>query len=345
MFKRSNGLWVEKVKERGKIKYIYANTKSELLKKLKEYDFNAENGELFENVASDWKEEHFKTITPNSQKPYNGAFNRAMKHFSGTYIQRIESDDVQDLIEEMKREGLAKKTVATQILVLNLIFKYARLHKYTKENPCEFIELPKNLKKTKREMPSEEDIEKIIENVDTDPFGLFGYFLYYTGCRYGEALALTGEDIDMKAGEIHVSKSLYYTEGGKFGIKEPKTESGIRIIPIPDCLIGKIPKLKKNQYLFSDLQNRSLPYPEHVIYREWKKYQERIGISCTAHQLRHGYATLLFDAGLTAKDAQQFLGHATIEMTQDIYTHITNSRARGNASKLNEYINSRRVQK
>ncbi len=338
MHKRSDGRWREKITENGKTKYIYANTKSELIKKIREYDFYLDNGELFETVAAEWKEEHFKTLSPNSQKPYNGAFNRAIRYFEGQYIRNIESDDIRDLIEDMKREGLAKKTVATQILVLNLIFKFARLNKFTKDNPCEFVEVPKNLKKTKREMPSEKDIQKIIDAVDTDPFGLFFYFLYYTGCRYGEALALIGEDIDLKAGELHITKSLYYDHHGA-GIKEPKTESGTRIIPIPDCLKDKLPKLKPHQYLFSHLEDRSKPFPQNTIYRWCKKYKERVGITCTPHQLRHGYATLLYDAGLTAKDAQQFLGHSTIEMTQDIYTHITASRSRINATMLNDFIN------
>ena len=336
MYKRADGRWCEKVSENGITTYVYAKTERELLKKLRQREFGIHHGDFFEDVAADWKEEHFATMKPNSRKPYNGAYNRAVDHLSGIRINDIKRDDIQKLIDEMKRQDFAKKTVATQLLVLNLIFKYAKLHDRGSINPCELIEPPKNLKKTKRQMPSEEDIQKIIENVDSDPFGLFAYFLYYTGCRFGEALALQGKDIDLKTNEIHITKSLYFDNGAKIGTT--KTESGNRTVPLLDCLIDHLPKLKKQQYLFSHLADRSEPFTQKRIFTQWKKYQERVGITCTPHQLRHGFATLLFDAGFTAKDAQPLLGHATLEMTMDIYTHITAKRARSNVDKLNDFI-------
>lgn len=338
MYKRSDGRWCEKIYNYGKITYLYAKSERELKKKIREFEYNMERGEYFGVIAEDWKEEHYKTLTPNSQKPYNGAFNRAMKYFSDERINDIKRDDIQDLIEDMKRADYAKKTVATQILVLNLIFKYALYHNFVESNPCEYIETPKNLKKTKRVMPSDEDIQTIIDSVDSDPFGLFAYFLYFTGCRFGEALALRGEDIDRKGMKIRVSKSIYYDNGPKVG--KPKTEAGVRDIPLLDCLAAKLPKLKKNQYLFSHLEDRSEPYSQKRIWTQWKKYCERLQITCTPHQLRHGYATLLFEAGLTAKDAQPLLGHASIEMTNDIYTHITQRRADLNTAKINDFINN-----
>lgn len=337
MFKRADGRWCEKISENGITSYIYANSERELIKKLRQRDFNTKHGDFFEDVAADWKEEHFPTMKPNSRKPYNGAYNRAVKHLSGIRINDIKKEDIQKLIDEMKRQDFAKKTVATQLLVLNLIFKYAKFNDRGSNNPCELIEPPKNLKKTKRQMPTEADIQKIIENVDTDPFGLFAYFLYYTGCRFGEALAIQGRDINLATNEIHITKSIYFDNGTKIGT--PKTDNGTRIIPLLDCLKPKLPKLKKNQYLFSHLEDRSEPYTQKRIFTQWKKYQERIEITCTPHQLRHGFATLLFDAGLNPKDAQPILGHATLEMTMDIYTHITASRAKANVDKLNAFIN------
>ncbi len=337
MFKRADGRWCEKIKINGTTKYIYAKTKRELTKKIREDCYAAQHGDLFEEVAEAWKEEHFETLTPNSRKPYNGAYNRALKYLSGKCIRDVGKNHIVKILEDMKAQGLAKKTVATQLLVLNLIFKYAILYDYVEENPCEHVEPPKNLKKTKRNMPSEEDIEKIIEHVDDDPFGLFAYFLYYTGCRFGEALAIQGGDIDIESGEVRITKSVYFDDGAK--VKTPKTESGTRTVPLLDCLKEKLPHLENDEYLFSHLEDRSEPYTQSRIFTQWKKYRERLEIDCTPHQLRHAYATLLYDAGLTTKDAQTILGHATIEMTADIYTHITGSRAKTNASVLNKFVN------
>ena len=62
------------------------------------------------------------------------------------------------------------------------------------------------------------------------------------------------------------------------------------------------------------------------------------GVNATPHQLRHAYATILFDAGLDDKDAQELLGHANISTTRDIYTHITQKRREKTAAILNAAI-------
>ncbi len=337
MFKRNDGRWCEKIWDRGITVYIYANTKQELKKKIKEHIHKQETGELFSVIASDWREEHYKTLTSNSKKPYNGAYNRAIQYLGQKHINEIKREDILKIIKAMEQKDFAKKTVSTQILVLNLIFKYAILNGFTDFNPCDLVKTPKNLKKTKREMPSEKDLKNIIDNVDSDPFGLFAYFLYFTGCRFGEALAVQGKDIDFQNNKIHISKSIYYDNGTQVG--KPKTDAGDRLVPLVNCLREKIPSLQEDQYLFSYLEDRSKPFTQKRIFTQWKKYQERVGITCTPHQLRHGFATLLFEAGLTAKDAQPILGHATLEMTADVYTHITSKRSTENADKLNNFIN------
>ena len=71
---------------------------------------------------------------------------------------------------------------------------------------------------------------------------------------------------------------------------------------------------------------------------KWKDYLAATGLQITPHQLRHAYATILFDAGIDDKDAQELLGHANISTTRDIYTHISKSRFEKTAQKLNAAI-------
>ena len=60
----------------------------------------------------------------------------------------------------------------------------------------------------------------------------------------------------------------------------------------------------------------------------------------TPHQLRHAFATICFDADLSAKDAAQLLGHSKVELTMDVYTHIRQSRAQRTAEQLNAFVSS-----
>lgn len=66
-------------------------------------------------------------------------------------------------------------------------------------------------------------------------------------------------------------------------------------------------------------------------------FQRPYNIKLTAHQLRHAYATMLFEAGIDVKDAQELMGHSDINLTRQIYTHIRNERKEETAKKLNEF--------
>ena len=68
------------------------------------------------------------------------------------------------------------------------------------------------------------------------------------------------------------------------------------------------------------------------------RYQRELGIKLTPHQLRHGYATILYDAGIDLKTAQAWMGHANIQTTMDIYTHISEDRNETQKDKLKQFL-------
>ena len=73
---------------------------------------------------------------------------------------------------------------------------------------------------------------------------------------------------------------------------------------------------------------------EKQFQRLWGRYAQQTGLTCTPHQLRHAYATMLFDNAIEAKDAQELLGHAQLSTTQNIYTHIRDVRRKKTRDKL-----------
>ena len=201
-------------------------------------------------------------------------------------------------------------------------------------------------------MPSDEYLELIKTNYDK-PFGLLAYFLLYTGCRIGEAIALQHKDIDRENKIIHIYKSVYH-ENNKPYIKLPKTEAGKRDIILLDMLSEKLHRGKADEYVFSGKDNEPMSFYEYK--NGWKAYCKEIGAHETIitkekdkrehkriktllspHQLRHGYATMLFEADINEKDAQELLGHSSISVTRDIYTHIRKKRKDSIAEVLNKY--------
>lgn len=352
MYRRPDGLYEKMITLDGKRVAFRGKTEKEVQRKIVEYNGKIEQGPTFREVAEGWRNEHFETLTYNSLKCYKPAYERTIEQFGDTLIRQITRTNIGAFIEGFARKHYAQKTVKTQLLVLNLIFKKAILDGIVDSNPVEYVTVPKNLSKKKRELPPDEYIQKVKSGVDST-FGLFAYFLLYTGCRCGEALAIQFKDIDLERKILHITKSVYH-ESNAPRIKEPKTEAGQRNIVLLDCLAQRLPKGKPNEFLFTDddgnlltrsgFQHRwnnyckSIGAYEDQVYTDKKGHKHtRIIPMVTPHQLRHAFATILYEAGIDEKDAQELMGHTTIAMTRDIYTHVTAAHREKTAQKLNEY--------
>lgn len=329
MTRRSDGLWQEAITINGKRKYFYGKTKADVLKKIRDYEEKSESGRLFSEVADEWWEEHNQKVVHSTMRGYNARFKYALDNFSDRHIKDISSQEIVKLLKILQDKKYSAKVISTQLNVLNMIFNKAVIDGDINYNPCSAIQLPKGLPKKKRELPTDEEF-KIVENSDW----LFPFFLLYTGCRRGEALAVTYEDIDWERKIIHINKAVGFKENTPY-IKSTKTEAGCRDVVLLDKLAAKLDKSKKGP-IFTNSKGEM--WHESMLTRKWRQWQKKNKTSVTAHQLRHGYATILFEAGLDAKDAQYLLGHSTIAMTQDIYTHIRQSRQEEYARKLNDFF-------
>ena len=218
-------------------------------------------------------------------------------------------------------------------MVIGLIFKHGIVSRDCEINPAQFVIIPKNLKTAKRTAAGKITEQIIKENVDK---WLFPYFVLYTGLRKGEALAITGADINLEEKTISVTKTVYY-KSNKAYIKPPKTEAGIRIVPILEPLLGKLPHIEDDEYLFPSALDPKQPMGYSLFNCRIKRYRKATGTKFSTHQLRHSFATILYECGVDAKTAQHLLGHAQISTTMDTYTHFRKSHA-AIENQLNEKL-------
>lgn len=325
---RPDGLHETIRKINGKRVAFRGKTDAEVERKMLEYNTTIKKGRKFEDVADEWWEHHEPTLAENTKMGYHPAYRRAKEQYAKTPIKDIRPQDVQKHINEFAR-GRSRKTVTNQLLILNLIFAYAVVNGDAESNPCTFVKVPKGLNQAHREAASPED-EKKVEAYASE--WLLPYFILCTGLRKGEALALT--DKDFVNGWINVTKSAYYATSNAAKIKEPKTEKGVREVPVIRRLKEKMPA-KWTGYLFSKDGGKT-PLTKLQYRLMWEKMQRETGVTCTAHQLRHSYATLLYDKGIQGKDAQDLLGHAQLSTTTDIYTHLRQERRTRTAAILDD---------
>lgn len=251
------------------------------------------------------------------------------------------------------------------------MFKYAVHNRIISFNPCAGVEVPKTKKKDIRVLTVEEQRE-VIEQAKGRLHSNMIEVALGTGLRSGELRGLTWSDIDFRKREISINKTLVYikdmeTKKYVFKYQTPKTKNSIRTIPMQESVYKALKRqkiqLKEMQLMCEEWKN--LEGFEHLVFlgKNGKPISERAfqvtldGIEkainkereCIAkknktsfepiphfypHALRHTFATRCFEAGIEAKVVQGFLGHYSIAITLDLYTHVTDDKAKSEMDKL-----------
>lgn len=173
--------------------------------------------------------------------------------------------------------------------------------------------------------------------------------LIRTGMRKGELLALTWEDIDFENKTINITKSR-----NELGVKSPKTKSSYRTIAIDNTLISEIKAYKtwqkKNRLKYGPLYKESeymvvspngSPMGEYGVNKVINTVLEKTNLHhITPHGLRHTHAIMLLESGVDIKTVSDRLGHNSIDMTANVYLHITKKHEEASILKLETYLNS-----
>lgn len=340
MKRRADGRFQKRITlPNGKAKFLYSSAKTE---RAAIADFNRQmltleadrrNIFLFSHIADEWNTKYRERISDiNYRKGVRAAYDRIIDYFKEYYIEEMTAPIINQFISKLALMNYGKKTVANHHSILNMIFKYAILSGYITYNIMQDIPLPPNLPQKRRELPTDKELE--IVNSHYDGFDFLPYFLLNTGLRMSEALALeVNTDIDLENKTISVNKHLIHDNNKPIIEHKTKTAAAERTVILLDRVAEKI--TKRSGLLFCN--DKGEPYKKRELQKKWEEYQKKYGLTLTAHQLRHGFATMLFEAGIDLKDAQDLMGHSDISTTRTIYTHIRNKRRNETAKKLNEF--------
>ena len=330
--KRKDGRLVQSIVDpvTGKKKYFYGKTKSEINKKILAFTEAKAESRTFGAVAKEWWWDEVDNLALQTIKVYSPALDRAVARFGDERITDITPKDITRYLQDLADIGLAAKTVANHRIVVNRVFTYAVISDGLMHNPCASAQLPKGMKKEKRSAASKSDEQKVIDSAD---IWIFPFIALMTGMRKGEILALQWKDIDFDLNRISVTKSVGH-QGDRPFIKEPKTEAGCRVVPLLPALRDELIKRKgkPTDYIVSD--DGASPLTNRRFQTLVKHYREATGVSATAHQLRHSFATIAFENSVPAKTIQYTIGHKQLSTTMDIYTDVREAAIRDAAEAL-----------
>lgn len=347
LYRRPDGLYEKIININGKRKAFRGKTEKEVFKKIAEYDINQESGPLFSELVDEWEEKYCSKLSPTTQNGYKASKNYAVEFFKDVYVKDIQTYHIQQFAESLPKT-YSSNTINNYISTVSSILAFGvRSRDFPiNYNPCNHAKISVGQTPQERRVATDEEIKIIMNNLDK-PFGLFPIFLLFTGCRRGEALALNWEDINFKSDIIHINKSLTWKNCRPY-IKPPKTKKGNRDIILLPELKNILQNFKKKKgIVFPSLQGDLMT--ENQYAKKWDKYYKLSGLKefdethniskLTAHCLRHGFATILYEANVDVKEAQRLLGHAKETTTREVYTHITERSKDKNAKKLKLYVN------
>ena len=167
------------------------------------------------------------------------------------------------------------------------------------------------------------------------------YILFHTGLRISEFCGLTFSDIEFKQMRIKVDHQLQRTSEMQYVIQEPKTESGIRYIPMSEEVAACFRRIIANRtapkvepmvdghagFLFLDKNDRPMvalhweKYLEHIVEKYNKIYRIPMP-KVTPHVCRHTFCSNMAKSGMNPKTLQYIMGHSDISVTLNVYTHV-----------------------
>ncbi len=279
-------------------------------------------------------------------------------------LKSIKVYQIENALDELSKENpvtgkpSAQNTVSRYRQCASQVFKFAIKNRAIDFNPALFAEMPKNNIKKERRALTEAERNNIINLKTGHRAKRAAMIAMLAGLRRGEITALTWNDIDFENKTITVNKSYDFRAKE---LKLPKTAAGIRVVPMPESLSEFLKTenktsiyvctSQKNKMLTENAWNKMLESFLVELECEYgssgrKKHNEPTKLILTIepfgwHDLRHTYATLLFEAGVDVLTAQYLLGHASPDTTMKIYTHLSEAQKSRSIVKLNEFLNKK----
>lgn len=308
----------------------------------------------FEELAQLWLENYKTTVKPSTFENVKSKVEKMTEeHFKEMKLKKITVAYCQKIVIELSKSYVLYNHYLS---VINRIFKYAVLMDILDSNPFDKVIKPKS-KQTQRKgnfLTKEElkEFLKLAQNTTLSYFFPLVHLMSYTGLRQGEALGLKWSDIDFENKKITVNKTAVRIKE-KQTLQTPKTKNSKRVISIDSATLSILKSWKKDQIKIYFKNGKHFEGEENFIFTnqraEWVhihnfiRYFKRFIADhkikpITPHGLRHTHASLLFSAGVEPKNISDRLGHSTVQITLDLYTHITEEQRTDTVEKLLEFM-------
>ena len=290
------------------------------------------------------------TIEPSTVRSYRSESRLICTYLGNVALADISVPEVNRWMVRMSADGYAPKSVSKPFRLLKQALKWGMAQGLIARNPCDFCKPPRRVKTPINALPREERtrMPELARRAQPAPLGIAIELSLTTGMRRWEVCALRWSDLS-DDGTMTVSHALGNGDGG-FYVKEPKTASSLRTIPLTRRTFDMLRLVRADAvrianefalpfgdpYILGTQEEKSRPYNPTQLGKDFAAFCKMNGFKCTFHDLRHTFATMMIAGGCDVRTVASYLGHASVSMTLDIYADVDPEAKRAAVSKVEE---------
>lgn len=347
IYQRSDGRWVAAISlENGRRKTWTGKTQREVQERLTEALHARQHGalvsgsnQLVGQYLARWLEDTVRpSVRPRTYEVYALNCRRLTPHLGHLRLATLGPAHVQACYSALLAGGLSRRSVEQVHAVLHRALRQAVHWDLVGRNATDAVSVPRPARREMRTLDAEQ-VQQLFETSHEGPgarWHALWVLLATTGLRLGEATGLTWSDIDFGAGTLMVKRALQRQRGVGFVLVEPKTRRSRRTVHLAAGTLETLREHRRRQgearlAAGSHWQDRQLvfctmwggPLDPGYINQQFHKALAQAGLpALRPHDLRHTAATLLLRRGVHPKVVQELLGHSTITLTLDTYSHV-----------------------
>lgn len=344
---RSDGFYMGSFYYHGERNCVYDKDLKIAVQKLEDLRYEMKHGmhakvqnlslnSWFDTWIEDYKKNMLKVGTYTIYKNQYNYYIR--KKLGKKMMVDIRAEHINKLYNEFVAKNFATGSIKLISAMLNGCFKQAEMNGIISKNPIPLVSIPKGKSKKERIVFTVEQQELFLKYAEKSYLHDFFLLALMTGMRNGELRGLQWSDIDFKKRIIHVNHTLVYTGDKGHFLDDPKTETSKRDIPMIDKCYDLLKQLyanKENENIINFNQNGFVfkLYDDSIITRDRVTLELNKIISdmkndgievghITCHCFRHTFATRAIEQGIPPQVLKTILGHSSLAMTMDLYSHV-----------------------
>ncbi|MEO8898462.1 MAG: site-specific integrase [Candidatus Dormibacter sp.] len=361
IFKRADGRWCAYLSlPQGGRRYLYGRTRADVQRKLATGHQTLAKGLSFAperqtvgDFLTGWLEGQHQRLRPNTWKRYEEYVRiHTVPTLGRVKLAALSPQHLDRLYAQRIAAGLSPTTVHHIHAVLHKALEQAVRWNLVPRNVADLVDSPRSGQKSMRAL-SPEQTRTLLGGAADGPLEAILTLAVTTGMRKGELLGLRWSEVNLERGAVHVVGTMQRHPNGELVVSPPKTARSRRQVELTPVALDALRRHRARQVemrllLGPEWNAAGLVFPSslgkpqdgsHLLYGLFHPLLERLGLPVIRfHDLRHTAATLLLGQGIHPKIVSEMLGHSTIAITLDLYSHVTPTMQRDAARAMNKLL-------